>query len=210
MFQNVDLCVEENSKAIILGENSSGKTTLLKILAGIIKPSVGEVHRASGLNIAYYSQHVADDIISANSDNITTGLTAISLMMRLFPSRNEESIRADLASFGLGPKQATTNIKFLSGGERCRVCLTILTLGDQQSCDVLLLDEPTNHLDIESVEALAYGLNHWNGAFVMVSHDANLIRKLGGNTYILMKERKRLLRVDSGIDGYLKSFANKI
>ena len=75
---------------------------------------------------------------------------------------------------------------------------------------MLLLDEPTNHLDIESVEALAYGLNHWNGAFVMVSHDANLIRKLGGNTYILMKERKRLLRVDSGIDGYLKSFANKI
>lgn len=123
--------------------------------------------------------------------------------MERFPEKTEKDIRGELTAFGLSPKQASTNVKFLSGGERSRLCLASLMLNDPQ---VLIMDEPTSHLDVESVEALIYGLKKWNGTLVMVSHDANFLRSLGGNCFVIVKDEGKLRRIPDGIDSYLKTF----
>jgi ATP-binding cassette subfamily F protein 3 len=152
------------------------------------------------VNVGYFDQHVVDELIESQSDRATT---ALSLLTERFPKKSEQDIRGELTAFGLSPKQALTNIKFLSGGERSRLCLATLMLGNPQ---VLIMDEPTSHLDVESVEALVYGLKKWNGTLIMVSHDANFIRSLDGNCYVIIKEEGKIRRIPGGIDSYLKTF----
>ena len=130
-------------------------------------------------------------------------MTPLSLLTELYPSKTEQDLRGELTNFGLSPQQALTNIRFLSGGERSRLCLAVLMLKEPQ---VLILDEPTSHLDVESVEALIYGLKKWSGTLIMVSHDANLIRSLGGDCYVIMEEEGKLRRIHGGVDSYLKAF----
>ena len=121
----------------------------------------------------------------------------------MFPKKNEQDIRGQLSSFGLGPQQASTHIQFLSGGERCRLCLAMLMLSDPQ---LLVLDEISNHFDPESVDALAYGIQQWNGTILMVSHDVHFIRQLDAKCFVLMNEGK-LKFVQGGIDSYLKTLS---
>mmetsp|Transcript_26181 Transcript_26181/g.38988 ORF Transcript_26181/g.38988 Transcript_26181/m.38988 type:complete len:694 (-) Transcript_26181:406-2487(-) len=206
IFDNVDLCVEESSRIFILGPNGCGKSTLLKLLAGVIDPLEGSIQRASNVKVAFFSQHIADEMIERFIKPSSSPTNAVSLIMDLYPHKSEVVARADLNAFGLGPEQVFTDIAFLSGGERCRLCLTALFMDDLQPPDVLILDEVTNHLDVESVEALAYGLKQWNGAVVMVSHDANLVRTIGGTCLVFLEEKGKLCRVEGGIDVYLKSF----
>ena len=124
------------------------------------------------------------------------------LLMEIFPKKTEHDLRSELTAFGLSPKQANTNVRFLSGGERCRLSMATMMLRDPQ---LLVIDEITNHLDAESVEALIYGINQWKGTLVMASHDTNFIRQItGGECFVLMGGHLR--RIDGGIDAYLKSF----
>ena len=201
LFDCVDLCIDEGSVTCILGANGSGKSTLLRILSKREHPVEGRVHHAHNVNVGYFDQHAVDDMI----DNAmhTSLVTALSLLTERFPKKSEQDIRGELTSFGLSPKQASTNVQFLSGGERCRLCLAALMLGDPS---VLCMDEPTSHLDVESVEALIYGLKRWNGTLVLVSHDANFVRSLGGTCYVIMKEEGKIRRIPQGVDSYLKTF----
>ena len=130
-------------------------------------------------------------------------INCISYLAERFATKTEQDIRGELTSFGLGPAQATTSIQFLSGGERSRLCLVNLML---ENPPVLFLDNPTSNLDVESVEALAYGLNRWNGTLVIVSHDANFIRSLDCKCYVIIPKEGKLRRVEGGIDAYLKAF----
>lgn len=200
LFDCVDLCIDEGSTTCILGANGNGKSTLLRLLSKKEYPIEGKIHHASNINIAHFDQHAVDDFIDVDSDKV---YTALSLLSERFPNKTEQDIRGELTAFGLNPKQASTNIQFLSGGERCRLCLAALMLNDPH---VLIMDEPTSHLDVESVEALVYGLKRWNGTLIMVSHDAHFIRSLGGNCYVIMKEEGKIRRIPDGIDSYLKSF----
>jgi ATP-binding cassette subfamily F protein 3 len=200
IFDCVDLSIREGSRTTILGENGCGKSTLLSIIAGSITPSVGTVHFATGINIGHFNQHAVDNLFSG-----TTGeemVTPLSYLTKMYPLKTEQDIRGELTRFGLSPKQANTNVSFLSGGERCRFCMVSMMLDNPQ---LLVIDEMTNHLDVESVSALIYGLNKWNGTIVMASHDCNFIRQIRGETYVLYNGK--LLRVD-GIDAYLKVFTN--
>lgn len=225
LFDCIDLCINEGSRTCILGTNGSGKSTLLKVLAKMESPLEGTIHHAHGVGVGYFHQHIADDLIQhalsgaydANAkDKITTQsestksqfkanniITSLSLLQNMFPFKTEQDLRGELASFGLHANQVTTNIKYLSGGERCRLCLCILMLKDPQ---VLLLDEPTNHLDVESVDALIYGIQKWKGTLIVVSHDANFIRMIGGDCFLLMEEEGKLRRIPNGIDFYLEHF----
>jgi ATP-binding cassette subfamily F protein 3 len=173
----------------------------LKILAGVLHPLQGRVYHANNLQIGYFDQKMTDNLLQWHHNNVPYA-TALSVLREEFPTKTEQDLRGELTSFGIGPSQATNKIKFLSGGERCRVCLAIIML---RNPDILLLDEVTNHLDIESVEAIIYGLKNWNGTIVIVSHDANLIRELGGTCYIVLEKQKRVLRLIGGIDAYLKA-----
>jgi len=200
LFDCVDLCIDEGSVTCILGANGNGKSTLLRLLAKKEQPLEGKIHHAHNVNIGYFDQHAVDDLIDSQSHKAAT---ALSLLTERFPKKTEQDIRGELTAFGLNPKQASTNINFLSGGERSRLCLATLMLGDPQ---VLIMDEVTSHLDVESVEALVYGLKLWNGTLIMVSHDAYFIRSLGGTCYVIMKEEGKIRRIPDGIDSYLKTF----
>lgn len=202
LFDGVDMCIDEGTISCIVGANGSGKTTLLRLLAKDLQPTEGTVHHAQGATVAYFHQHVADELVTSNIDP-SRPVTPLSLLAKMFPSKTEQDLRGELTGFGLDAKQALTNLKFLSGGERSRLCLASLMLNDP---DVLLMDEPTSHLDVESVEALIYGLKHWNGTVVIVSHDANLIRSLDGRCYVIMEQDRRVRTIPNGIDFYLKSF----
>lgn len=205
LFDSVDLSVDEKSVTCILGENQTGKTTLLKILSNQIQPLEGKVQVAQNVNIAYFDQHKADNLISEGITKYGSKTTSISLLMSMYPKKTEQDVRGELTSFGLLPQQASTCIQFLSGGERSRLCLVMLMLGNP---DVLIFDEPSNHLDPESVNALAYGIQNWNGTVLLVSHDVHLIRQLDAKCYILMKEGK-LRYVRGGIESYLETLSRQ-
>lgn len=203
IFDCVDLSIREGSRTTILGENGSGKSSLLSIIAGEVTPSIGTVHVATGLSIGHFHQHSVDNLMygigSSGSGDIITPLLFLS---QKFPSKSEQDIRDILFRFGLSPKQAGTDARFLSGGERCRVCMASMML---ESPQLLVIDEITNHLDVESVEALIFGLREWNGTVVLASHDGNLIRQMGGEVWALVGGNLRM--VDGGIDTYLNVFA---
>jgi ATP-binding cassette subfamily F protein 3 len=206
LFDSIDLCVGEGSTICILGENSSGKTTLLKLLAKDkgMQPLEGEVHYAHNANVSYFDQHKADELIVDGIDKYGSCTSSVALLCQMFPKKNEQDIRSELNNFGLGSQQVSTHIQFLSGGERCRLYLAMMMLEEPH---VLLLDEISNHLDPESVEALGYGLKKWNGTIVLVSHDVHLIRLLEGICYVLVGNEGKLRRLEGGIDSYLKIMA---
>ncbi|GAX16795.1 hypothetical protein FisN_5Hh166 [Fistulifera solaris] len=201
IFDCVDFCAEEGQRYCILGESGSGKSTLLRLLAKLEKPSEGSVKHALNVDVAFLDQEHVDSVINPLTSEEHN---CISFLAKRFPTLNEQDIRGSLTSFGLGPQQATTNVKYLSGGERCRLFLSGAFL---ESPQLLFLDEPTANFDVESVEALCHGLNHWNGTVVMVSHDTSFIRAVNAKCYALIGDEGKLRRVDGGIDEYLRSFA---
>jgi ATP-binding cassette, subfamily F, member 3 len=200
LFDCVDLCINAGSIVCLLGANGTGKTTLLRLLAGEEQPLEGKVHHAHNLTVGYFDQHVADALVEEEAHSGVH--TALSVLALKYPLKTEQDLRGELTAFGLNPQQATTDVSFLSGGERCRVCLAALMLSDP---DVLIMDEPTSHLDVESVDALVYGLKKWEGTLIMVSHDANFIRTLEGTCFVICQPEGKVLRVPGGIDFYLKS-----
>jgi ATPase subunit of ABC transporter with duplicated ATPase domains len=142
------------------------------------------------LDVAFLDQQIVDALIHDNEGE-TTALTFLS---DKFPHKTNQDIRGELTAFGLStPQQVSgTPVRFLSGGERRRLCLAACLLSDPQ---LLILDEPTSNLDVESVEALIYGLSKWNGTVVMASHDANFLRSLEAKCFVLMPEEGKLRRV---------------
>ena len=205
LFDCVDLSIREGSRTTVLGENGEGKTTLLKIIAAEMAPTEGTVHFATGVSAAYFGQRSADELIGAALSENSGILTPLSLLTHFFPKKTEHDLRSELTAFGLSPKQANTNVRFLSGGERCRLSMATMMLGDPQ---ILIVDEITNHLDVESVEALIYGINKWKGTLVMASHDTNFIRHItDGECFVLVGGHLR--RITGGIDVYLKSFKSR-
>lgn len=201
LFDCVDLCIDEGSITCIIGPNGSGKSTLLRVLAKREQPLEGKVHHALNVNVGFFDQHVVDHLLD---DSVSQHVvTALSLLTERFPAKSEQDIRGELTAFGLSPKQAATGVQFLSGGERSRLCLATLMLDEPQ---VLIMNEPTSHLDVESVEAFIHGLQHWNGTLVLVSHDANFLRSLEGNCFVIVKEEGKIRKIPDGIDYYLKTF----
>ena len=172
-------------------------------MAGQIPSIEGNVQFAQNVSIAYFDQHKADNLIVDGMTKYGSTTSSISLLSSMFPKKTEQDVRGQLSSLGLGPQQASTHIQFLSGGERCRLCLAMLMLSDPQ---LLVLDEISNHFDPESVDALAYGIKNWNGTVLMVSHDVHFIRQLDAKCHVLVKEGK-LKYVQGGIDSYLNTLS---
>jgi len=136
LFDCVDLCIEESRTYCILGECSSGKSTLLRLLARIEQPLQGTIKHVANLDVAFMDSHLVDSLIETGLKDGT--VDALSFLMRRFPRITEKEIRGEMTAFGLSPKQAVTNLRYLSGGERCRLCLVSLMLDSPQ---VLILDE---------------------------------------------------------------------
>jgi ATP-binding cassette subfamily F protein 3 len=164
VLRKLDLRIDMDDRIALLGANGNGKTTFLRILAGRMEPSAGHVRRPGKLGVGYFSQNQMEEL--------PAGATAFRHMATLLPDLPETKVRGHLGRFGLSQTRGNTRIADLSGGEKARLLLACIT---REAPQILLLDEPNNHLDVDAREALVQALNAYEGAVVLVSHDAHLI-----------------------------------
>ena len=190
LFSNINFEITRGERVAIIGDNGTGKTTLLKIINGLLTPDTGEVIYGSNVSIAYYDQehqvlHMDKTLFDEISDT--------------YPEMNNTQIRNILAAFLFTGEDVYKKIGDLSGGERGRVSLVKLMLS---KANFLLLDEPTNHLDILSKDVLESALNSFPGTICYVSHDRYFINKTA--TRILDLTGNRLLNYIGNYDYYIE------
>ena len=165
----------------ILGENGTGKTTLLKTLAARLPALAGTVTPGHDVSIGYYDQELRD---------LDPKRRAIDAVWDQHPAETEESVRSYLARFAFRGDDVFSDISGLSGGEKGRLTLAVVM---KQRHNLLLLDEPTNHLDLDSREALEESLDDFPGSIVFVSHDRAFIDRLATRVIDLREGRPLLL-----------------
>ena len=165
LFKDADIMLRRGEHVAVIGDNGTGKTTLLKIITGLVCPDTGKVRFGSNVQIGYYDQeqHVLDD-----------DKTIYDEISDAFPTLKETEIRNTLAAFLFTKEEVYKRISSLSGGEKGRVSLAKLMLSE---ANLLILDEPTNHLDMTSKEILESAINNYTGTLLYVSHDRYFINR---------------------------------
>ena len=159
--------VLRGDKIALIGPNGIGKTTLLKLMLGNLKPTSGRVHCGTKLEVAYFDQYRLElDPEKTVMDNLAEGKQEVMVNGR---SRH---VLGYLQDFLFPPKRARTPVRALSGGERNRLLLAKLFL---KPSNLLVLDEPTNDLDIETLELLEELVNDYQGTVLLVSHDRQFV-----------------------------------
>jgi ATP-binding cassette subfamily F protein uup len=183
-------------RVAIVGVNGSGKTSLVKLLAGELEPTSGKVERGSTVRVAHLSQ---DAVEIAGQLRVLEALEEVRGQAIL--SDGQQITAALLCDrFGFRGEKARTLVRDLSGGERRRLALMRLLMGEP---NVLLLDEPTNDLDIETLTALEDLLDSWPGTLVVVSHDRYFVERVCDNVYALTAEGG-IRHLPGGIDQYIE------
>ncbi len=190
LFSDLDLDIRRGERVALIGSNGSGKTTILKIINGVIPADAGEVRLGSRVHVGYYDQehhvlHMEKTIFEEISD--------------AYPGLTNTAIRNVLAAFLFTGDDVFKRIGDLSGGERGRVSLAKLMLSE---ANFLILDEPTNHLDIVSKEILEQALNRYTGTVLFVSHDRYFINAAA--TRILDLSGRKLTNYVGNYDYYLE------
>ena len=179
LFDNICFQIKRGERVALIGSNGTGKTTILKLINGIIPADSGSIYLGAKVNIGYYDQehHVLDP-----------DKTIFDEIRDAYPDLNNTQIRNTLAAFLFTNEDVFKYIRDLSGGEKGRVSLAKLMLSN---ANFLILDEPTNHLDITSKEILENALNNYTGTVFYVSHDryfinttATRIIELTGHTIV--------------------------
>ena len=182
IVRDVSFELLRGERLAILGENGTGKTTLLKTLAGRLPPLAGSVQTGHDVSIGYYDQELRD---------LDPSRRAIDAVWDERPQESEEAMRSYLARFAFRGDEVFAPIAGLSGGEKGRLTLAVVM---RQRHNLLLLDEPTNHLDLDSREELEESLDDFPGSIVFVSHDRAFIDRLA--TRVLDLRGGRALALD--------------
>ena len=190
LFSDIAFEVKRGEKVAIIGDNGTGKTTILKMINKMLAPDTGSITLGTNVQIAYYDQehqvlHMEKTLFEEIQDT--------------YPTMTNTQIRNMLAAFLFTEDDVFKKIKNLSGGERGRVSLAKLMLSD---ANFLILDEPTNHLDIDSKEILENAINNFEGTVLYVSHDRFFINKTA--TRILDLTKHQIVNYVGNYDYYLE------
>lgn len=188
LITNADFKVHPGEKVCIMGPNGCGKTTLLRTIMKEIMPLSGNVIVNHNLKVGYFKQNLEVDETK----------TVYELLAEAMDDFNKMKIRRYLAQFCFVKEDVNKQIKSLSGGEKMRVNLALLTLN---SYDMILLDEPTNHLDVESKEMLESVLQNFPGTLVIVSHDRFFINEVV-DKIVYIDPTKHLVEIKGNYDNY--------
>ncbi|HUB69716.1 MAG TPA: ABC-F family ATP-binding cassette domain-containing protein, partial [Acidimicrobiales bacterium] len=175
VFEGITFDLERGQRLLVMGLNGAGKTSLLRVLAGLSQPFAGRWRTGVGVSVGYYAQE---------HEGIVSGRSVID-HLRNEADAPETELRGLLGMFGLVGEKAFQDAATLSGGERTKLALAQLVAG-RHNC--LLLDEPTNNLDPPSREGVGRALSSWPGAMVVVSHDAGFVTELVPDRVLIMPE----------------------
>ncbi|WP_438728543.1 ABC-F family ATP-binding cassette domain-containing protein [Parasphingorhabdus sp. DH2-15] len=177
ILSGLNLSLAPDDRTALLGRNGNGKTTLARLLASQLPPKKGAINKSAKLKVGYFTQYQVEELDTAD--------TPLEHMTRLMKDAKPGAVRAQLGRFGFSGDKATVKVGKLSGGERARLALAMIT---RDAPHLLILDEPTNHLDVDAREALVHALNEYSGAVILVSHDRHMLELTAD----------RLVMVDSG------------
>ncbi|MBP3611554.1 MAG: ABC-F family ATP-binding cassette domain-containing protein [Lachnospiraceae bacterium] len=194
LFTDLSFEIKRGEKVAIIGNNGTGKTTILKMINGIVTPDAGDIRPGVKVHIAYYDQE--HQVLHMEK-------TLFSELQDTYPFMDNTQIRNTLAAFLFTGDDVFKQIKDISGGERGRVSLAKLMLSES---NFLILDEPTNHLDIMSKEILENAIQNYTGTVLYVSHDRYFINKTA--TKILDLTNGRLIPYQGNYDYYLEHKEN--
>ena len=185
ILKNVSGRLDSDDRIALLGANGNGKSTFIKLLAGILKPISGSIQMSSKLKIGHFSQDL--------SESLDLRTTPYSQIERFSTNAKPEKIRNHLGAFGFSKEMALKKIDHLSGGERARLLFAQIS---NQNPHILLLDEPTNHLDISSRHALVQAINEFDGAVIIVSHDPNFLESTVDSFWLIANQKLQIYEGD--------------
>jgi len=177
ILKRLNFRIDADDRIALLGRNGNGKTTLARLLAWQLVPAEGEVNAPGKLKVGYFTQYQVEELAGEE--------TPLDLMNRAMDGQSAGAVRAQLGRFGFSGPRANQRVDKLSGGERARLALALIT---RDAPHLLILDEPTNHLDVDAREALIQALNNYTGAVILISHDRHMVELTAD----------RLILVDSG------------
>lgn len=166
MVSDIDFQVNKNDRVAIIGPNGIGKSTLLKTIMKKLEPKGGSIKYGASLDIGYYDQEL---------QSLDPSKTVLDTIWDRHKTMPEKDVRSILASFLFTAEDIDKTVGQLSGGQKARLTLTVLSL---EKDNFLLMDEPTNHLDIEAKEVLEEALDNYDGTLLFVSHDRYFINEL--------------------------------
>lgn len=204
LYSNVNFGVDLDSRVALVGPNGAGKTTLVKLMAGELLPTLGDIRPHGHLKLGRFTQHFVD-VLDLN-------LTPLEFFQKMYPGEPRDELRKYLGRFGVSGKMQMQKMDELSDGQCSRVVFAKL---GKDAPHILLLDEPTNHLDMESIDALAKAVNEFSGGMVLVSHDMRLISQVAKEIWICdhktitkykgdIENFKMDMRAQMGIEGDMK------
>jgi ATPase subunit of ABC transporter with duplicated ATPase domains len=176
VFERLGFAVERGERLLVMGLNGAGKTSLLRILAGVTRADAGSFRLGHGVSLGYYAQE---------HEQLRDGVPVLAHVRSESLEGSDQDLRALLGMFGLTGEVAFQDAGTLSGGEKTKLALAQLVAGRR---NLILLDEPTNNLDPPSRTAVAEALASWAGSMVIVSHDVGFVEALAPGRVLMMPE----------------------
>lgn len=198
VIKSFSMEIDRGDKIGVIGANGRGKSTLLKMIAGVLQPDKGLVEMGHQVAVAYFPQDHTDVI------NKKTKETAFDWLKDRKPNIYDQEIRSAMGKMLFGGDDAFKMVASLSGGETARIIIAGMLLSEH---NVIILDEPNNHLDLEAVSALAWGLAEYKGSVIVASHDRDLIGHVA--TKIIAFEPDGIHLHDGNLEDYLAKKADK-
>ncbi|MCT8002595.1 ABC-F family ATP-binding cassette domain-containing protein [Sphingomonas sanguinis] len=190
ILKRLNLRIDPDDRIALLGRNGNGKTTLARLLAAQLTPMEGDMNSSGKMRVGYFTQYQVEEL--------DTDDTPLEHMTRIMRGATPAAVRAQLGRFGFSGDKATTKVGKLSGGERARLALALIT---RDAPHMLILDEPTNHLDVDAREALVQALNMYKGTVVLVSHDRHMLEMTADR--LVLVDNGTAKEFDGSLDDYI-------